>query len=288
MLEPPVDSQDDVKKVTPTVDSRDDVKEVTPTVDSRDDVKELAYPVDSRDDEKELTVDSQDDVKEPGKGSLGSPIDLSADSDDEKENDPDHPGHGWMRYDSRNNEHYPIYIDNGDILSTATYIRYVFNGEDTILEGTDGKLYPIYRKALHSRSHPGKPNTTNDKLICDDHLFIMDPGSDLQELVDRAVHAQKDPGLTADVVRFRAQKNRQETLAAKLKALEEDTCLNEDALALTRRHLIHARAATRIFNAMYETPAPEAPTHRAYFIPKLRGAQGPADSLRRAHTPPDD
>jgi hypothetical protein len=39
---------------------------------------------------------------------------------------------------------------------------------------------------------------------------------------------------------------------------------------------------------VYETPAPEAPTHRAYFIPKLWGAQGPADTLRRAQTPPDD
>jgi hypothetical protein len=120
-----------------------------------------------------------------------------------------------MRYDSHNDEHYPIYVDDGDTLSPSTYIRYVFDGEDTILEGTDGKLYPIYRKALHSRPHSGKPNTTNDKLIRDDHLFVMDPESDLRELVDRAVHAQKDPGLTADVVRFRAQKNREGTLSRK-------------------------------------------------------------------------
>jgi hypothetical protein len=192
-----------------------------------------------------------------------------------------------MRYDSHNDEHYPS-TSTTATPCPATYIRYVFDGEDTILEGTDGKLYPIYRKALHSRPHSGKPNTSNDKLIRDDHLFVMDPESDLRELVDRAVHAQKDPGLTADVVRFRAQKNREATLAARLKSLEEDIRLNHDALSLTRRHLIHARAATRIFNAVYETPAPEAPTHRAYFIPKLRGAQGPADTLRRAHTPPED
>jgi hypothetical protein len=258
------------------------------TVDSRDDVKELAYPVDSRDDVKEETVNSRNDVKGKGRVMLGLPIDLTADSDEEKENDADHPGHGWMCYDSHNDEHYPIYIDDGDTLSTATYIRYVFDGEDTILEGTDGKLYPIYRKALHSCSHSGKPNISNDKLIRDDHLFVMDPESDLQELVDRAVHAQKDPGLTADVVRFRAQKNREATLAARLKSLEEDIRLNHDSLALTRRHLIHARAATRIFNAVYETPAPEAPTHRAYYVPKLQGAQGPTDTIRRAHTPPDD
>jgi hypothetical protein len=259
-----------------SVDSRNDIKELT-NVDGPDNVKELAYP-----------VDGSDDVKERSKGLLGSPIDLSTDSDEEKENDADHPGHGWMRYDSHNNEHYPVYVDDGDTLSTATYIRYIFDREDTILEGTDGKLYPIYRKALHSRSYPGKPNTQNDKLIHDDHLFVMDPESDLRGLVDRAIHAQKDPGLTADVVRFRAQKNRENTLAARLKSLEEDIRLNHDTLSLTRRHLIHARAATRIFNSVYETPAPEAPTHRAYFIPKLRGAQGPADTLRCAHTPPDD
>jgi hypothetical protein len=129
--------------VAQPVDSRNDVKELTP-IDSRDDVKELAYPVDSRDDEKDLTIDSQDNVKEWSKGSLGSPINLSMDSDEDKENDVDHPRHGWTCYNSHDDEHYPIYIDNGDTLSTATYIRYVFNGEDTILEGTDGKLYPIY------------------------------------------------------------------------------------------------------------------------------------------------
>jgi hypothetical protein len=210
------------------------------------------------------------------------------DSDEDKENNADHPGHGWMHYDSHNDEHYPIYIDDGDTLSTATYIWYVFDGKDTILEGTDGKLYPIYRKALYARPHSSKPNISNDKLIHNDHLFVMDPESDLRELVDRAVHAQKDPGLMADVVRFRVQKNREGTLAARLKSLEEDIHLNHNALSLTRHHLIYTRAATRIFNAVYETPAPEAPTHRAYFIPKLRGAQGPADTLRRAHTPPDN
>jgi hypothetical protein len=247
------------------------------TVDSPDDVKELAYP-----------VDGSDDVKERSKGSLGSPIDLSTDSDEEKENDARPP---WARLDAlrltqrralphlHRRRRHPLYRH-------VHSVRVRWGRHDT---GRDRwEVIPHLPKGPPLSVHPGKPNTQNDKLIRDDHLFVMDPESDLRELVDRAVHAQKDPGLTADVVRFRAQKNRENTLAARLKSLEEDIRLNHDALSFTRRHLIHARAATRIFNAVYETPAPEAPTHRAYFIPKLRGAQGPADTLRRAHTPPDD
>jgi hypothetical protein len=79
------------------------------------------------------------------------------DSDDEKENDPDHPGHGWMRYDSCNNEHYPytstmaIYSPRPLTSATSSMERILSS------KGTDGKLYPIYRKALHSRSHSGNP-----------------------------------------------------------------------------------------------------------------------------------
>jgi hypothetical protein len=66
--------------------------------------------------------------------------------DSEKENDPDHPGVGWMRYEVANPEHYVMWIpapgELGDV--RAGYIRYVFDGEDTTLEGTFGKGHPTY------------------------------------------------------------------------------------------------------------------------------------------------
>jgi len=92
-------------------------------------------------------------------------MDLTSDSDSDKENDRIHPGPTWMRYDRNNPEHYRIDIPEGDMTSTALFIRYVFDGEETILEGCDGKQTPIYRKALHARSADTRPNLRDDKLI---------------------------------------------------------------------------------------------------------------------------
>src|SRR5712672_3789080 len=94
-----------------------------------------------------------------------------------------HPGPTWMRYDPRNPEHYRLKIPEHDhMTSAARYIRYVFDGEETILEGCDSKQTPIYRKALHARSADTRPNLRDDKLIRDDHLHVLHPQATLKEL----------------------------------------------------------------------------------------------------------
>jgi len=150
----------------------------------------------------------------------------------------------------------------------------MFDGEETILEGCDGKQTPIYRKVLHARSADTRPNLRNDKLIRDDHLHVLHPQASLKELVDRHIHAINDPGVTAEVVRFRSQTTRRATFSAHLKSLEEDIRMNDDALFKTRRRLIHARLPTRIFNNIYSEPPASPPVHR-HRMPAVRGAQGP-------------
>jgi hypothetical protein len=88
-------------------------------------------------------------------------------SDSDKENDSEHPGHGWIRYDDENPECYPIWIPApGEIHEMrAVYIRYVFDGEDTILEGTFGKSFPTYHQQLRARKADSHPNLSNDKDI---------------------------------------------------------------------------------------------------------------------------
>jgi len=144
------------------------------------------------------------------------------------------------------------------------------------LEGCDGKQTPIYRKALHARSADSRPNLRDDKLIRDDHLHVFHPHATLKELVDKHLHAINDPGITAEVVRFRAQTTRRGTFNARLKSLEEDIRMNDDALFETRRRLIHARLPTRIFNNIYSEP-PASPPTRKRRMPAVRGAQGPPD-----------
>src|SRR5712671_6728655 len=146
-----------------------------------------------------MEVDSPPKIS--SRGNADAPIDLTtSDDDSDKENDRIHPGPTWMRYDLRNPEHYRLEIpEHNHITSAARYIRYVFDGEETILEGCDGKQTPIYHKALHARSADTRPNLRDDKFIRDDHLHVLHPQASLKELVDRHIHAINDPGVTADV-----------------------------------------------------------------------------------------
>jgi len=172
-------------------------------------------------------------LKISSKGNKDAPIDLtSLDEDSDKENDRIHPGPTWMHYDRDNAEHYCIDIPKGDMTSPALFIRYVFNSEETILEGCDGKQTPIYRKALHARSTDTCPNLRNDKLIRDDHLHVLHPQASLKELIDKHVHAINDPGVLAEVVRFRSQTTRRATYNTRLKSLEEDIRMNDDVSPL--------------------------------------------------------
>jgi len=173
---------------------------------------------DDNDDDESPVVKMEVDppLKIKGKGKAEEPIDLtSLDEDSDKENDRIHPGPTWMRYDKNNAGHYRIDIPEYDnMTSAAIFIRYVFDGEETILEGCDGKQTPIYRKALHARSADTRPNLRDDKLIRDDHLHVLHPQASLKELVDRHIHTINDPGITAEVVRFRAQTTRRGTFSA--------------------------------------------------------------------------
>jgi len=124
--------------------------------------------------EKEGDSDNEDPVvkmevdpplKTKGKGTSDHPWDLTSDSDSDKENDHEHPGPTWMRYDRTNLEHYRVDIHEHNMVAAAMYIRYVFDGEETVIEGCDGKETPVYRKALHARSADTRPNLHNNKLI---------------------------------------------------------------------------------------------------------------------------
>jgi hypothetical protein len=110
----------------------------------------------------------------------------------------------------------------------------------------------------------------------------------MAEIVDRYVHHMADPGLIAEVVRYHAQKNRQGTLAARIKDLTEQQQCNDDALMNTTRSLIHAKAATRLIEQMFAEPPSSEEPYKAYPF-SIRAGQGPANRLQRrpAQTPPD-
>jgi hypothetical protein len=112
---------------------------------------------------------------------------------------PNHPGPNWTSYSFGQMDHYPVFIRDREDLITADYIRYKQDGEETYIKGTMGKNSPIYRRSLHARPQPN-PNLDNPCHIRDDHLHIFQPESMVRELIDHAVHALGDPGITVEVV----------------------------------------------------------------------------------------
>ena len=142
---------------------------------------------DSSDDENinAIKMEVNSPPKISSRGAADAPIDLTTSEDDSnKENDHIHPGPTWMCYDRTNAEHYHIDIPKDSMTSAALFIRYVFDGEETILEGCNGKQAPIYCKALHMCSADTRLNLHDDKLIRDDHLHILHPQASLKELVE--------------------------------------------------------------------------------------------------------
>jgi hypothetical protein len=108
------------------------------------------------------------------------------------------------------------------------------------------------------------PNLTDNKEVWDDHLSAFNPESTMAKIVDRYVHHMADLGLIAEVIRYRAQKNRQGTLAACIKDLTKQQQRNDDALMNTTQSLIHTKAATRLIEQMFaESPLHEEP-YKAY------------------------
>jgi hypothetical protein len=110
----------------------------------------------------------------------------------------------------------------------------------------------------------------------------------MAEVVNQYVHHMANLGLIAEVVRYCAQKNRQGTLAARIKDLTKQQQCNDDALLTTTRSLIHARAATCLVEQLFAENPPQEEPYKAYPLSICAG-QGPAYHPRRrpAQTPPN-
>src|SRR5712672_3638867 len=169
-------------------------------------------------------------LKGKGKGTANTPIELTTDDESNKENRPDkHPGEDWLVFDPNNQEHYVVVAEDaaGDV-HAARYIKYVMTEDGPMVYGCDGKGAEVFKKPLQARSEDVRPNLLDNGQIWDDLLYALAPASKLRDMVDRHVHDMKDPGLTADIARYRAQTTTQEELTAQAKKLKERLHANHD------------------------------------------------------------
>ena len=67
-----------------------------------------------------------------------------------EEEDTDHPGGQWMRFNPGNTSHYPlVFIDTDARPRAAKYIRYLSVNDGVVHQGTGGKDKAIYGAPLH-------------------------------------------------------------------------------------------------------------------------------------------
>jgi len=125
----------------------------------------------------------------------------------EDEQDANHPGGQWMRYNPGNASHYPFsFIGTDQRPRVAKYICYLNINDGVIHQGTDGKGKAVLGTPLHAQAFP-TPNFNRPGAKDTDHT-IFDPSSTSRLIVDDAIYHLGDPGIVADIHTLRVQINK--------------------------------------------------------------------------------
>ena len=201
---------------------------------------------------------------------------LSAELDD-----PTHPGIGWALFDAGNTGHYPlVFLNEQDQPEIAKYICFRTVDEETHLVGTRGKGEAEYATPLHAKAYPS-PNF-NRRGVKDTDLNIFHPAHTSRLLVDTALVALRDPGVLADVHRFRAYHNTLTSVKRQRLELDQQEDRAEAKLLTVERRLASSAIQTRLQQHLLVTRPPSPPTAtclppRSRHIPRIFAAQGPPD-----------
>jgi hypothetical protein len=187
--------------------------------------------------------------------------------------DRDHPGDGWQKYDASNTRMYPlVFVNEQGLAEAATYISLQAKGDETRLLGTRKKNATVYSMPLHARPFPS-PNFTRPGPKDTDHS-IFHPSHTALERVDDAVVDLGDPGVIADVHRYRSYVNQLEGFKRRRTEIENDKRRIEGKLLDVESRLTHAAIRTRLLPYLYKARSTTPP---AMPIPSIRAAQGPPD-----------
>ena len=120
------------------------------------------------------------------------------------EEDPNHPGENWIKFDINNTKHYPlIFINKDGREELVQYIRYLNLGDGVTLQGRRTKYTPIYGTPLHARAFPNA--NFNGCVPRDTDLAPFYPSAPNRLIIDDALFHLGDPGVIADVHTLSAQ-----------------------------------------------------------------------------------
>jgi hypothetical protein len=148
-------------------------------------------------------------------GIPGNYVDSPEQSDDGQVMDKDDErmmSFGWVKYDPFSKESTRVDYKEGGTRHTCKWIRYDVKALNPQVEGCQGPVTKIYSRDLHANPHAA-PNFTEPRFFQDDSLQIFHPTHVSRSLVDRAIGDLHDPGLEADISRFRYYMGERDQLA---------------------------------------------------------------------------
>ena len=158
----------------------------------------------------------------------------------------------------------------------AKYICFRTIDKDTHLVGTQGKGEAEYATPLYAKAYPS-PNF-NRRRVKDTDLNIFHPTHTSRLLVDTALVNLRDPGVLADVHRFRAYHNTLTSVKRQRLELDKQEDRVEAKLLTVERRLASSAICTRLQQHLLITrpPSPPVATRLPSHIPCIFAAQGPS------------
>jgi len=158
----------------------------------------------------------------------------------------------------------------------AQFISYHSIGEDTHLVGVQCKGDREYFTPLYAQAFPS-PNF-NRPGIKDTDLQIFHPSSANLHLVDKALVDLKDPGVIADMHRYRAYQIELDRVKRQRVELQNEEDQAQNKLLTVERYLTHAAVRTCLTPHLLKTCPPSPPTTFPIpHIPCIFAGQGPPD-----------
>ena len=122
----------------------------------------------------------------------------------DSEEETDHPGQGWIEYNTTNPKHYPlVFINEANEEEVAKYIQYHDVDDGVHLQGRRSKYSPLYAVPLHA--HAFSIANSFRARVKDIELAIFHPSATSRLVIDDALFHLGDPGIIADIHTLRAQ-----------------------------------------------------------------------------------
>ena len=201
---------------------------------------------------------------------------LSAELDD-----PTHPGIGWALFDASNTGHYPlVFLNEQDQPEVAKYICFRTIDEETHLVDTQGKGEAEYTTPLYAKAYPS-PNF-NCRGVKDTDLKNFHPAHTSHLLVDTMLIALRDPGVLANIYRFRAYHNTLTSVKRQCLELDKQEDCAEAKLLTVEQCLASSAICTCLQQHLLVTRPPSPPMATllpscSQCIPCIFAAQGLPD-----------